>query len=80
MIAAAWPQMVPRGSPVEVKVRVIIDANGRVTNVVPVQRTAVNYQFVNSAVAAAKVWTFAPAMENGHAVPGESVLTFKFTP
>jgi hypothetical protein len=57
-----------------------IDARGHVTAAAPVQRTVGNYPFVESALAAARLWVFKPALENGNAVPSESILTFKFTP
>ena len=80
MIAATWPRMVARRSPMEVQVRVHVDAYGKVVQATPVQRTVANYEFVNSATTAAMTWLFTPAKENGRPVAGEAVLTFKFRP
>jgi TonB family protein len=79
-VKAAWPRGAARNGAMEVQVKVQIDVTGRVTTVIPSQRTVTNYAFVDSAIAAARTWTFSPARENGHPVPSESVLTFKFTP
>jgi hypothetical protein len=51
-----------------------------VVGATPIQRTVANFPFVDSALTASRLWTFAPAMENGKAVASETVLTFKFTP
>jgi len=72
--------MVARRSPMEVQVRVHVDAYGKVVQATPVQRTVANYEFVNSATTAAMTWLFTPAKENGRPVAGEAVLTFKFRP
>jgi TonB family protein len=80
MITAAWPPMVPRRGAVEVQVRVHVDATGKVVRATPVQRTVANYEFVNSATAAAMSWLFVPAKDNGRPVASEAVLTFKFRP
>lgn len=80
MIAAAWPASVPRVAPVQVRVRVWVDAAGRVTRAAPEQPGAGRDRFVESAMAAARGWSFRPAMDSRHAVPSETVLTFHFKP
>jgi TonB family protein len=79
-VNASWPRNTSREGKVEVRIRVTIDARGRVTSVTPLDRNVRNFAFVDSALTAARLWTFAPAMENGTAVPSESILTFKFSP
>jgi hypothetical protein len=79
-VPAAWPRNTARSAVVEVRIRVQIDAAGRVVGATPIQRTVANFPFVDSALTASRLWTFAPAMENGKAVASETVLTFKFTP
>ena len=66
--------------PVEVRLRVEVDARGKVSKVTALNKTATNARFVDSAVAAARFWQFEAARENGRAVPGEAVLTFRFAP
>jgi protein TonB len=79
-VPAAWPRNATRNGAVDIRIRVQIDARGRVVGATPLQRTVANYPFVDSALSAARMWTFTPAVENGKPVPSESVLTFKFTP
>src|SRR5262249_36565042 len=79
-ITAAWPRNTARAGPVEVQIRVQIDAQGRVSSAIPLNRNVRNFAYVDSALTAARLWTFSPALENGRPVPSESVLTFKFTP
>jgi hypothetical protein len=79
-VPAAWPRNAVRSGAVDIRVRVQIDARGRVVGATPLQRTVANYPFVDSALSAARMWIFTPAVENGKSVPSESVLTFKFTP
>lgn len=79
-VAAAWPRNAPRASPVEIRIRVQIDAAGRVVGAIPLQRTVANFPFVDAALTASRMWIFTPASENGKPVPAESVLTFKFNP
>jgi periplasmic protein TonB len=79
-VPAAWPRNTTRSGAVDIQIRVQIDPRGRVVGATPLQRTVANYPFVDSALTAARMWTFKPAVENGKAVPAESVLTFKFTP
>jgi len=80
MIAAAWPASVPRVVPVQVQVRVWVDANGRVIRTAPAEPGAARDRFVQSAMAAARSWSFTPARSARGAVPAETVLTFKFKP
>jgi hypothetical protein len=79
-IPAAWPRNAARSGAVDIRIRVQIDTRGRVVGATPLQRTVSNYPFVDSALLAARMWTFTPAVENGKPVASESVLTFKFTP
>jgi hypothetical protein len=79
-VPAAWPRNTTRSGAVDIKIRVQIDPRGRVVGATPLQRTVANYPFVDSALTAARMWIFKPAVENGKPVAAESVLTFKFTP
>ncbi len=79
-IAASWPRNTARTAPMEVRIRVRIDPQGRVINATPMQRNVANFPFVDSALSAARLWTFTPASESGKPVPSETILTFKFTP
>jgi protein TonB len=79
-VPAAWPRNAVRSGAMDIRIRVQIDVRGRVVGATPLQRTVANYPFVDSALSAARMWTFTPAVENGKPVPSESVLTFKFTP
>src|SRR4051812_26970219 len=79
-VMALWPRNAARQGRIDVQIRVKIDAQGRVVGVTPIDRTVANFPFVDSAMTAARVWTFSPATENGKPIPSESVLTFKFTP
>ena len=79
-VPAGWPRNTTRSGPVDIKIRVQIDPRGRVVGATPLQRTVANYPFVDSALTAARMWIFKPAVENGKPVAAESVLTFKFTP
>ena len=72
--------MAALSGPMEVRVRVEVDAAGHVAKATPLNRTATNARFVDSAVIAAKFWLFEPARENGRPVPGEAILTFRFAP
>jgi TonB family protein len=79
-VNASWPRNTSRDGVVEVRIKVTIDAKGRVASVTPLDRNVRNFAFVDSALTAARLWTFSPAKENGIAVPSESILTFKFSP
>jgi protein TonB len=79
-VPPTWPRNVARQSGMDVRIRVRIDARGRVVGADPVQRSVSNFAFVDAALSAARMWTFNPALENGKPVPSETVLTFKFTP
>jgi TonB family protein len=80
MIAAAWPKSIPRRVPVQVRIRVWVDAGGKVVRAAPVNPAAARDRFVESAIAAARHWSFAPARTDRGAVPAETVLTFQFKP
>lgn len=79
-VRANWPRERPRLVAQEVRILVRLDLRGRVVGAVPMSRTVTNFPFVDSALTAARMWTFSPAFENGKPVPSETVLTFKFTP
>jgi protein TonB len=79
-VIAQWPRGAARQSLTEVRIRVRIDPQGRVVGATPLDRTVANFPFVDSAMAAARLWTFSPATENGKPVASETVLTFKFNP
>lgn len=79
-VVARKPPMATISRPVEVRLRVEVDARGKVSKVTALNKTATNARFVDSAVAAARFWQFEAARENGRAVPGEAVLTFRFAP
>jgi TonB family protein len=80
MMAAVWPRAVPRRFPVDVQIRVWVDASGRVIRAEPAPGTLASSDFTASAIAAARLWRFTPALDNGRPVPGETTLTFKFKP
>lgn len=65
-------------SPVTVQVRVAIDDSGKVTKVTPLSTATNNFRLVDSAVHAARFWTFAPAQLNGRPVTSEMILEFRF--
>jgi protein TonB len=79
-VVAQWPRGSARQARMEVHIRVRIDQQGRVVGATPMDRTVANFPFVDSAMAAARLWSFSPATENGKPVASETVLTFKFTP
>jgi periplasmic protein TonB len=66
------------GNPLEVPIKVEIDATGKVTKATPVQVNATNYAVVQPALRAAASWEFVPAQQNGRPVPSEMVITFQF--
>jgi TonB family protein len=80
MMAAVWPRGVPRRFPVDVQIRVWVDASGRVIRAMPAPGTSASSDFTASAIAAARLWRFAPAADNGRLVTGETTLTIKFRP
>jgi hypothetical protein len=61
-----------------VEVLIEIDVHGKVTKASPVGWTPANAALMISATRAATSWTFAPAELNGHAVPSQMNLIFKF--
>ncbi len=71
------PQIVPPGV-TQVEVLIEIDVHGKVTKASPVGWTPANAALMISATRAATSWTFAPAELNGHAVPSQMNLIFKF--
>ncbi len=71
------PANIPSGGS-QVEVLVDIDAHGKVTKVNPVGWTAANAPLMISAAHAASSWVFAPAQMNGHAVPSQMNLIFRF--
>jgi hypothetical protein len=71
------PKVVPPGVS-QVEVMVEIDVHGKVTKASPVGWTPVNAPLMISATRAASSWDFAPAQLNGHAVPSQMNLIFKF--
>jgi TonB family protein len=79
-VIAQWPRGAARQGRMDIRIRVRIDEKGRVASVMPLDRNVANFPFVDSALAAARLWTFSPATENGKPVASETVLTFKFNP
>ncbi|MBZ5728091.1 MAG: TonB family protein [Acidobacteriia bacterium] len=79
-VNATKPPLASLSSPIEIKVRVEVDARGKVTKAVAVNRSATNSRFADSAVVAARFWQFEPARENGRAIAGEATVSFRFTP
>jgi TonB family protein len=64
-----------------VQVRIQIDTKGKVTEAQPVEgKQGSLAPLVQTAVDAAREWTFRPATTHGVPVPSESVITFNFTP
>jgi len=66
---------------VQIQVKVIIDAAGKVTHAEPlVSKGAITEYLGKVAAAAARVWKFEPARLDGQAVPSELLLQFRFAP
>jgi hypothetical protein len=64
---------------VTIQVKLSIDETGRVQQVSPInQGDGINAQLAAHAVAAAKLWRFAPASRAGIPVPGEYTVAFRF--
>ena len=65
---------------ISIDVRVHIDASGRVVSAAPVtkQHSGLDQYLAGRAVAAARLWRFEPARENGKAVAGTSTIHFTF--
>jgi len=79
-VVASWPANTARVGTFDIQIHVQIDPKGRVVGATPLERNVRNFAFVDAALTAARLWTFAPATENGHPVASQSVLTFKFRP
>src|SRR5579871_2097583 len=62
----------------QVQVLVEIDATGKVTMATPVGWNSSNAPLMSLAVRAASAWVFEPAKLNGHGVPSEMNLIFRF--
>jgi protein TonB len=66
---------------VEIRVKVTVDAAGRVTKVESLApKGALGEYLGTAAAAAARVWKFEPARQDGHPIPAEVVLQFRFAP
>jgi hypothetical protein len=64
--------------PVEIQVKVEINAAGKVTKATPLEVKAMNYALVGPAMRAAESWAFDPALENGRPVPSQMIVMFRF--
>jgi hypothetical protein len=62
----------------QVQVLVEIDSSGKVTQATPVGWNSTNAPLMSLAVRAASSWVFEPAKLNGHGVPSEMNLIFRF--
>jgi hypothetical protein len=62
----------------QVQVLVEIDSSGKVTQATPVGWNSTNAPLMSLAVRAASAWVFEPAKLNGHGVPSEMNLIFRF--
>lgn len=66
---------------VVLSLRVVVDASGRVTKVVPVTvKGRTEAALVNLYAASIQSWTFNAAQRNGRPVAGETILTFRVSP
>ena len=64
-----------------VKVRIRVDAAGKVVSAEPLDTTGSVGRFLGAAAAsAARTWTFQPATTGGRKVPGELTVEFTFVP
>jgi TonB family protein len=61
-----------------IEVKVTIDKNGKVSKAEAIPQKTVNQFLVNSAVSAARLWRFQPALRDNEPVSSESVLQFLF--
>jgi hypothetical protein len=61
-----------------IEVTVTIDKNGTVTKAEPVPQKNISLFLINSAVTAARLWKFQPAMRDNKPLSSESVLQFVF--
>jgi hypothetical protein len=75
---AQLPFGVVVGDPVEIQVKVEINAAGKVIKATPLKVTPMNYALVNAVVRAAESWGFEPALQSGRPAPSEMILTFRF--
>ena len=64
---------------VRVSVKVHVDESGRVTEAT-LDSAGPSQYFADRALAAAKLWLFAPAKSDGHNVPSEWLLRFEIDP
>jgi len=62
-----------------VRLRVTIDANGNVLNVV-VDKSSRNRNLDRAAMEAARKWKFNPGLKNGQKVGGDVIVPVNFTP
>jgi protein TonB len=64
--------------PTVVEVKISVDASGSVVNAVATAKPGVSPLLRDEAAKAARRWKFQPAEFNGHPVPAEIVVQFKF--
>jgi hypothetical protein len=76
-VSPSAPSVLPPGVS-QVVVMVEIDVHGQVTKATPIGWTPANAALMISATRAASSWAFAPAQLNGHVVPSQMNLIFKF--
>jgi len=63
-----------------VRLRVSVDANGRVLRAAPLVQDVAMRPIADLAVQAGLLWTFSPARHNGVPVPGDAIIEFHFMP
>jgi protein TonB len=81
-VAPHFPTML-RGviwKPTTVDVNVFVDASGSVVKAEAAAKPGLHPLLSDAAVEAARQWKFQPAQFNGHPLPGNIVLQFKFFP
>ena len=61
-----------------IEVRVTIDKNGKVSKAEAIPQKNTSLFLINSAVNAARLWKFQPALRDNEPVSSESVLQFVF--
>ena len=66
--------------PTTVDVNVSVDASGSVVKAEAAAKPGLHPLLCDAAVEAARQWKFQPAQFNGHPLPGNIVLQFKFFP
>ena len=74
------PPEVPAGAVREkvIEVKVTIDKNGKVSKAEAIPQNNVSLFLINSAVNAARLWKFRPALKGDEPVPSEAFLRFVF--